>query len=137
MNSLASKYNLRPGDSLITPITLTGISKHYVVYVGNGMYMENHHIQGVQYVSEYQLMKRNKPIIKINRFTGSDIQRRHAINRAHSLLGNPYDLITFNCEHFANAVQSGFVRSKQVDTTIGIVSIIGLILLGYTVARST
>jgi hypothetical protein len=37
------------------------------------------------------------------------------VRRAHSLLGKKYDLLAFNCEHFANFAAVGVKASPQVQ----------------------
>jgi hypothetical protein len=38
-------------------------------------------------------------------------------------------LIRYNCEHFANEVQHGLVKSSQVNVALGIGTLAGFILL--------
>ncbi|HUN03960.1 MAG TPA: lecithin retinol acyltransferase family protein, partial [Niabella sp.] len=68
----------------------------------------------------------------IEPFVGDIFQRNEAIKRAMQLIGKPYDLVNFNCEHYANTVQHNKSYSKQVN--IGLVAgLIALVLsIGFT-----
>jgi hypothetical protein len=65
-------------------------------------------------MSAEQFFTENPTITRIVRFEGDNFQRKHAIQRALEKLGQPYDLINFNCEHFATYVQTGIPTSNQV-----------------------
>jgi hypothetical protein len=45
------------------------------------------------------------------------------------LLGKPYDLVIFNCEHFARWIATGKTESKQVKTASTIAITAGLTML--------
>lgn len=128
------RMNLKPGDVIIVPITAINIAEHYLVYIGNGQYMENHFIEGVRYVSEQQFMQRNKTYKRIRRFNGSEYQRIWAVNRAVSLHRRSYDPVNFNCEHFANIVQFGANYSKQSENVKAwaVLALIGAVFVGLT-----
>lgn len=46
--------------------------------------------------------------------------------RARSLLGKKYDLLNFNCDHFANYAQTGIAFSPQLRSAAGVIGIVAL-----------
>lgn len=126
-------YSLKPGDSIIEPLFRTGLSKHYAIYLGkdsngNEVVAENHWIKGVNIISARDYFSSVKHIARIERFSGSELERTKALQRAFNLAGKPYDLLNYNCEHFATEVQKGRPRSNQVTnfTVLFILFMIGL-----------
>jgi len=55
-------------------------------------------------IDENYLFRDGYHLTSIEPFTGNDFQRRLALNRVVALIGTQYDLVNFNCEHYANAV---------------------------------
>lgn len=60
--------------------------------------------------------------------------QQHIARRARSLVGKKYDLLSFNCDHFANYAQTGVAFSPQLRSAVGA---IGLVVLGYLAVRAT
>jgi hypothetical protein len=94
-------------------------STHYMVYIGwqNGhqIVAENQSGKGVRYISLHEALAGN-PILRFEPFGGTEIQRLSVVSRINNLLGKQYDLVVFNCEHFARWISTGKVESKQVKT---------------------
>jgi len=114
----ASKYGLQPGDRIVEPIFQTGFSKHHAIYLGIDAHgtewiSENQKFAGVRLIKASEYFQPGKKY-KIQKFTGRYADRVLAVNRALALLGNPYDLILYNCEHYASYVQTGKPESLQV-----------------------
>ena len=114
----STRYGLQPADRLIEPIFKTGLSQHHAIYLGvdrQGIewVAENYKFQGVRKIkaSEYFTTEKH---FHTQPFQGSYQQRIEAVKRALSKMGEPYDLIKFNCEHYAEYVQTGRAASKQV-----------------------
>lgn len=102
--------NLQPGDRLVLPKSDLGFVQHHVIYIGydhygNRQYVENNIGKEVQIVSENHLFRNDYYLTRVEPFAGNNFQRKLAINRAISLIGTQYDVVNFNCEHYANAVQ--------------------------------
>lgn len=57
-------------------------------------------------------------------------EQEQIVARARSLLGKKFDLINFNCEHFANYAQTGKAHSPQLWFAAGAVALFSLIVLG-------
>lgn len=129
--------NLKPGDRLVLPKNELGFIQHHAIYIGNDVYgnrqyIENRIGKGVQVVNESYLFRDGYHFTRVEPFTGSDFQRRAAINRAIKLIGTQYNLVNFNCEHYANAVQHNKPYSKQVGNGILAALAIAIIGIGFS-----
>ncbi len=112
-------HSLKPGDKIVVPKSSLKLVQHHVIYLGQNysgqdLIAENAVGMCVRIITGDQFFTENNKITRIERFFGSNSERRTAIERALKKLGQPYDLINFNCEHFANYVQSGEIKSEQV-----------------------
>jgi len=107
-------------------------STHFMVYVGmqNGLRMvaENQSGIGVRFTTLKNALSGNS-IKRFERFGGSDKQRRLVIPRIKKLLGKSYDLVVFNCEHFARWIANGKVESRQVKVASNIAIAGGIAML--------
>lgn len=94
-------------------------STHYIVWIGwqNGVQVvaENQNGIGVRYTTLKEAMAGNS-VKRLEKFGGTESQRQLVVSKINSLVGKPYDLIVFNCEHFARWVATGKIESKQVRT---------------------
>ncbi|WP_442846260.1 lecithin retinol acyltransferase family protein [Leeuwenhoekiella sp. H156] len=119
INTLPILPALNAGDVIIAKKRkgLGRILNHYIVYVGNNTFVGNLS-DGVKELPYYELMRllNDYEPIGVRKFSGSYYQRNDAVNRAYSKLGQKYNLISFNCEHFANWVQFGKIESAQITT---------------------
>lgn len=132
----AMKYGLQPADRIKEPIFQTGFSKHHSIYLGidesgQEWVVENHKLHGVRLVRSDVFFKEGQNY-RIERFTGSYSDRVAAVKRALGILGKPYDLILFNCEHYATYVQKGKAESKQIGNALLLAATILLIGLVAT-----
>ena len=120
--------NLKIGDVLIRT---KGIFKHFGIFIGlwNGQYIvaENNPKSGVKYITLNQFLS-GKPLQGIEYFKGTESERQQIIPYINSIIGRNYDLVNYNCEHFANEVQTGKAHSKQVKI-FGLVSGIAITYL--------
>lgn len=98
-------------------------TKHHGIYAGisNGqpIVAENQRGFGVQYVPLSDFLLNDFSTLSHIELL-SDAQRADVLPRIEHALGKPYNLVTFNCEHFANLVQYGRARSTQAQTAWGI-----------------
>lgn len=92
-------------------------STHYIVWIGwqNGVQVvaENQSGVGVRYTTLKEAMAGNS-VKRLEKFGGTESQRHLVVSKVNSLLKKPYDLIAFNCEHFARWIATGKIESKQV-----------------------
>jgi len=131
----ASIYNLQPADRIVTPLFKTEITQHHAIYLGfnelgQELIAENHINDGVRIITAVQFLGENPKLTRIQKFQGNSFQRNLAVNKAASLIGTTYDLFHYNCEHYAEEIQYGIARSKQVNNFLmGIGILTGLFLL--------
>lgn len=130
-------YGLQPADRIVEPLFQTGVTKHYSIYLGEDFsgqewIAENHKTKGVQIIPAKNFFSQTKQIVRIEKFNGSNQARKEAIQRALRLAGKPYNLLNYNCEHYANEVLTGRPESKQV--TNAFVGLFALIVLGAIAA---
>lgn len=125
---------LQPADRLVIPKSALNLVQHHAIYLGkdnngNRMYIENAIGRGVQVVNEAYLFRGGYEITRVERFTGNQHQRNAAVQLAMQLIGKQYDLLGFNCEHYANTVQHKKSHSNQVGVGLGL----GLFALVYSI----
>lgn len=121
MNFMIEKLQLipqlYPADVIVAKRRngLGRVLNHYVVYVGNETFIGNLE-DGVKILTKSELSKLliDYEPVNIKRFEGTNYQRDQAVRRAYDRLGQKYNLLSFNCEHFANWVQKGKENSVQV-----------------------
>jgi uncharacterized protein YycO len=116
---------LQPADRLVIPKSGLNLVQHHAIYLGkdnygNRIYIENAIGKGVQQVSEAYLFRSGYELTRVERFQGDWQQRNAAVQFAMQLIGKPYNLLNFNCEHYANTVQHRKSYSTQVNVGIGL-----------------
>jgi Permuted papain-like amidase enzyme, YaeF/YiiX, C92 family len=120
-------------DRVLVPITPLQMSMHHAIYIGyynqEPYFIENKIGIGVHLISAKEFFKRNPIISTVKKFSGNGQQRQHALERSFALLGMPYDLINYNCEHFANEVQHmrSYSDQMKVAGVIGVLAVIFMI----------
>lgn len=123
--------HLKTGDLIVRAKGI--FSTHYMVYIGiqNGQIVvaENQNGFGVRYVTIAEALKGNM-IIRTEKFGGTELDRQHVVYKINSILGKPYDLVAFNCEHFARMISHGKPKSSQVETTSTLALFAGMGMLG-------
>ncbi len=122
------------GDMVIVPKSAFNLVQHHAIYLGyyDGHYwfIENKEGLGVRKVTEEAFFKNVVKITRIERFQPRlNYNREDLVRHALSKIGTKYHLIRYNCEHFANEVQHGLVKSSQVNVALGIGTLAGFILL--------
>lgn len=120
VNSLITANSLRQADAIVLNKKFLGMVDHYAIFLGyrnsSPVFVANYK-DGVKEVSindMREVLQTLQPT-KIDRFQGTEIQRKQAVNRALSRVGErAYNYFSNNCEHFKNWVHSGENRSEQV-----------------------
>lgn len=136
MNIIITK--IEPVDVLVVPKNL-GIIEHYAVYLGFDQYgnewvTENTPFDGTKMTPANVFFSRNPNILRIQKFRGTENERRVAVQRALKNLNRPYRLMNYNCEHYANQVQSDISHSSQVRKAAGLA--LGVAILGTIIGLS-
>lgn len=122
VNSLVTANNLRQADAIVLNKKFLGMVDHYAIFLGyrnsSPVFVANYK-DGVKEVSisdMHEVLQTLQPTA-IERFIGSEIERRAAVVRAFSRVGErAYNYFSNNCEHFKNWVHTGEHRSAQVNT---------------------
>lgn len=123
-------HRIQPADVIIVEKNGWRILDHFVVYLGEQhgqlYFAVNLSHRGVVVISEQELDVYSKKFtpISVRRFKGNDLQRHAAIQRALAANGQRYNLVGFNCEHYANYVQTGKASSAQVNNFAGLASVV-------------
>ncbi|MBL7885880.1 MAG: hypothetical protein JNJ52_03975 [Flavobacterium sp.] len=121
---------LKTGDLIVRAKGI--FSTHYMVYIGNQggniMVAENQIGFGVRYVTLAEALKGNA-IVRFEKFGGAGFERNTVVTKINSILGKSYDLVAFNCEHFARLIAQGKPKSKQVETTSHVAMLTGLAMM--------
>ena len=133
---LVHHLKLQPGDRIIVPKSGLNLVQHHAIYLGEDDYgnhfmCENIFGRGVQLTRVNEFFMDVKVVTRIEKFSGSNYDRKIMVQKALSRLGKPYNLINYNCESFANDVIHKTAVSKQVKNAMGILGIaivIGLVL---------
>lgn len=124
MNSLL----LKPADRIVVPKSEFRLIEHHAIYLGRNhlgqeLIIENKIGKGVQIITAEEFFNDVLEITRIEPFIGTEYERSLALKRAKSKLGRPYNLTTFNCQHFANYVQHYKAKSEQVETAGAFVAV--------------
>lgn len=128
------KYNLKPGDRIVTPKSALKWVQHHVIYLGQNydgvdLIIENKIGHGVRIITADQFFTECPIVTRIEPFSGTGWERQAAIKRALDNVGQPYSLINFNCESFAELVQHNKIKSNQANTGLiiaGVALLIGI-----------
>lgn len=135
VNDFINRNNIKPADAIVAKKLHVGLLKHYIIYLGfiegDHRFMANY-MKGVQLISSSDLpgLLGTYGPVALNRFTGNELERNQALQRAWSRRGEQeYDLILNNCEHYMNFVHKGKAKSDQVND-FGT----GLLVAGSTLA---
>lgn len=130
-------YKLRVGDAI--RIERFGYN-HVGVYVGQRRGIEDavvHNDKGIGVVlCTLSQFADGKVLHLHNASQGNEFEREQIAERALSLLGKKFDLITFNCEHLVNYAQNRNAESPQMQTAAGGVFIVGLLSLLFLGRRA-
>ena len=109
--------------------------QHHAIYLGQNyqgvdLIIENKIDVGVRLITADDFFRDAIEITRIERFSGSNYERKVAVQKALQKLGLPYHLINYNCQHFANEVQHGRLESNQVDNFFKNLKVATIIIFG-------
>jgi hypothetical protein len=126
--------NLQPADALELTASNGGLLKHYTIFLGienKGPVFIANITDGVQLIYKNKLNEfiEKYEVTSIERFEGNILQRKAAVKKAMSRIGEKaYNLVFNNCEHFKNWVLKGDSTSKQVSVIGGSIFVSGAAL---------
>ena len=144
MHPMISKLGLLPADRIIVPKSGLRLVQHLAVYLGQNQYgldiiAENKIGYGVRLVTAEDFFKDVIEVTRVEKFRGSNSERKVVVQNALLKLNQPYDLINYNCQHFANEITKGKIESEQVNNVFGILkgvaAIFALISLGALISK--
>lgn len=132
MNNNILKWNLQPADRIVVPKSDLRFVQHHAIYLGkdaNGTdwIAENKIGKGVQKVTATDFFNYVIAITRVEAFRGTEAERKNAVINALALQGTNYDLLQFNCEHYANVVQHKKAMSDQVKVGLAL-GMVGLLI---------
>ena len=120
---------LQNGD-MVEVINPFSFSRHVGIYAAGRGFIHNDPACCVRLTDEATFTGGRKMRL-IGRVTGGLFEQEQVVQRALSLIGQPYDLLKFNCEHLAYYAQTGVARSPQLAAGFAVaLAIIFLIAIG-------
>lgn len=122
---------LQNGD-MVEVINPFSFSRHVGIYAAGRGLVHNDPACCVRLTDEATFTGGRKMRL-IGRVTGGLFEQEQVVQRALSLIGQPYDLLKFNCEHLAYYAQTGVARSPQLVT--GLAVLVGIACL-FALGRS-
>lgn len=127
--------NLQPADRIVVPKSDLRWVQHHAIYLGKdanntAWFAENNIGKGVQVIPANQFFLDVIEITRIEPFNGTLAQRKEAVRSALALKGKHYDLLHFNCEHYANLIQHKKQISDQAKNglALGVIALFAAIL---------
>lgn len=128
-----STIPLQNGD-MVEVINPFSFSRHVGIYAAGRGFIHNDKGHCVALVDEATFTGGRKMKIT-SRVAGGWYEQELVVQRALSLIGQPYDLLKFNCEHLAYYAQTGVPRSPQLATGLAVLfGVVCLIALGRSQA---
>jgi hypothetical protein len=133
-NYYVNYHSLQPGDRIVVPKSHVGMIQHHAIYIGydlNGTHwiIDNNAGVGVRLITVDAFFRDSIGVTRIERLRGNSNDRKIAVQKALQKIGQPYNLINYNCEAFANEIQHGTSTSKQVEMGFGILAGVALLAL--------
>lgn len=134
INNFIETLALLPADRIVVPKSGLNVIQHHAIYLGQDYYghwfIENKEGFGVRKISAYELFKDVSRVNKIVKFKPKpNYSRMDAITYAIQKIGMGYDLLKYNCEHFANEIQELSPKSDQSRTAMNIAAVVGIAFL--------
>jgi len=126
------KLGLTPGDEIVVPKSNWNLIQHHAIYIGfdyHGRHwiIDNNVTEGVRLIQVDTFFSQATKINAINRFQGTNTERKALVKKALASLGHPYSLIDFNCQHFTSELLTGRRQSYQVQNIAAVAIIVVLI----------
>lgn len=126
------KLDLKPGDEIVVPKSNWNFIQHHAIYIGydrlgTHWIIDNNVNEGVRLITVDTFFSQVIQINAINRFKGTNDERKALVKKALASIGQPYSLIDFNCQHFTSEILTGKRESYQVQN-IAAVAIITLFI---------
>jgi hypothetical protein len=126
--------NLLPGDVIERPGPWP--TQHRGIFVGVDFYGRAYVIHNAKdgrvCQEPFEIFAAGLPVTLIKRVAQDAVRQKQIVSRAQSLLGKPYDLINFNCDHLVTFAASGAATSPQL---LHIAGVLFIVAIGIAVTR--
>lgn len=127
-----TQNSLQPADAIVLRKKFMGMVDHFAIFLGYNEFNQPQFVanftKGIQLIPQNEIQKQLTKYVpdRIEKFNGNQIERKSAIQRAISRIGeNNYGLFSNNCEHYKNWVHLGKEISEQVDQFGNLLTISG------------
>jgi hypothetical protein len=111
-------FHVRRLRLMKVPIFATGLTQHYYLDLGDGTGLHLAELNGWarrQHIRDITMGREATVVAHLPAQGWSSMRER-----ARRVLGRPYSLMTWNCEHFARFVAFGERRSGQIAVAVGV-----------------
>ena len=133
--------NIQGGDILYVH---RGLYKHYGVYAGDGKVIHFAPLTGKEIKAENAIVHETTlgnflkgGVLQIDKKSKAKFSCSEIVERARSQIGNKsYNLVFFNCEHFARWCTSGVCESDQVNAALD-VAVEGVVYIANLISGNT
>jgi hypothetical protein len=131
---------INPGDRVVVPKGgLPGV-QHHGIYAGKNdseqhVFVHNMPGIGVHATTDVDFFRGASMVTRVVPFTGTSAERNRALTKAINRIGSRYNLLSYNCEHFSNDVQTGKPQSIQVRNVLIILFCALIVFWLYTKAN--
>lgn len=121
--------NLQPGD-VVERMGFLG-TRHKGIFAGwdrggRGLVVHNAKNEFVKW-DFLQNFAAGLPVKISSRVARNPYEQRLIVKRAQSLLGRPYQLLSFNCDHFVTYAQTGKAQSSQLQAFAGVATSVAIL----------
>lgn len=130
---MIAQTGLQQADAIVLKKKFFGMVDHFAVFLGyhavtNEPVFAANYTKGTQWIKKEELeqfIEKLEPE-RVERFQGTERERREAVERALSKIGEEnYSYFNNNCEHYKNFVQTGIPHSQQVEDAKNLALILG------------
>jgi hypothetical protein len=121
-----SGNQLQNGD-MVEVLGPVPFPRHVGIYAAGRGFVHNSKAGSVQ-LTDLATFSGGHPIRAIWRVSGTWFDQQLVVQRALNLIGTPYNLLNFNCEHAAYLAQTGTKRSPQLAFAAIALGLFGLAL---------
>ncbi len=136
---LVNHLQLQPGDRIVVPKSQLRLVQHHALYLGYDEFGQHYMCEnvigiGVKLTRVSDFFNGVREVNRIEKFFGTNSERKLLVQDALSKLGQPYNLINYNCESFVNHILVKRAQSKQVENAIGLLGL--ALLIGVVIKNS-
>lgn len=109
----------------IIRVRVHGVIFHEGIITEHGRVISNSRRRGGVFEESLRVFSGGKKIQNLGALAGFDPQV--AVNRARSQIGQPYDLVAYNCQHFVRWCYGLKPKSHQKRVAFGAAALLGVL----------